>query len=47
MEEILLFNKFFFLILDICLSCEDIVQESCVMRADGEFLRLVFSVSRM
>ena len=30
-EEILLFNKFFFLIVDTCLSCEDLAQQSCAM----------------
>jgi len=48
-EEILLLNKFF-LIVDTCLSCEDIAQQSCGMvprwRLFGDFLRAVFSASR-
>jgi len=28
-EEVLLFNKFFFPIVDTCLSCEDIAGQSC------------------
>jgi len=30
-EEILLLNKFFFPIVDTCLSCEDIAGQSCAM----------------
>jgi len=30
-EEILLLNKFFFPIVDMCLSCEDIARQSCAM----------------
>jgi len=30
MEEVLLFNKFF-PIVDTCLSCEDIAQQTCAM----------------
>ena len=30
-EEILLLNKFFFLIVDTCLSCEDIARQGCSM----------------
>jgi len=30
-EEILLLNKFFFPIVDICLSCEDIARQNCGM----------------
>jgi len=30
-EEILLLNKFFFPVVDTCLSCEDIARQSCVM----------------
>jgi len=30
-EEVLLFNKFFFPIFDTCLSCEDIARQSCAM----------------
>jgi len=29
--ETLLFNKFFFPIVDMCLSCEDIARQSCAM----------------
>jgi len=32
MGEILLFNKFFFPIVDMYLSCEDIAQQSCAMQ---------------
>jgi len=46
--EILLFNKFF-LIVDTCLSCEYIAQQSCAMvprwRIFASFLRPVFSAS--
>ena len=49
-EEVLLFNKFF-PIVDMCLSCEDIAQQSCAMvprwRFLATFLRPVFSVSRV
>ena len=46
--EILLFNKFFFRIVDTCLSCEDIARQCCAPRCpDGEFLRPVFSASRV
>jgi len=38
-EEILLFKKFFFPIVDTCLSCEDIARQSCAMMPiDGDFL---------
>ena len=30
-EEILLLNKFFFQIVDTCLSCEDMARQSCAM----------------
>ena len=30
-EEVLLLNKFFFPIVDTCLSCEDMARESCAM----------------
>ena len=44
-------NKFFFPIVDMCLSCEDIAQQSCAMvprwRFLATFLRPVFSTSRM
>ena len=50
-EDILLLNKFFFPIVDICLSCEDIVRQSCAMvprwRFLATFLRRVFSASRV
>ena len=49
-EDILLLNKFF-LIVDMCLSCEDIARQSCVMvprwRFLATFLRPVFSASRV
>ena len=49
-EEILLLNKFF-PIVNTCLSCEAIAQQSCAMvcrwRFFGEFLRPVFSASRV
>jgi len=49
-EEILLLNKSF-LIVDICLSCEDIARQSCAMvpkwRFFGAFVRPVFSVSNV
>ena len=45
-EDILLLNKFFFSIVDTCLSCEDIAQQSCGMvlrwRFFASFLRPVF-----
>jgi len=48
--EILLFNNFF-PIDDMCLNCEDIARQSCVMvrrwRIFGNFLCAVFSASRM
>ena len=50
-EEILLLNKFFFRIVDTCLSCEDIARQSCAMvprwRFLATFLHPVFSASRM
>jgi len=43
-------NKFFFLIVDTCLNCEDIARQSCGMvprwRLFRDFLRAVFSASR-
>jgi len=49
LEETLLLNKFFFPIVDTCLSCEDIAQQSVRWCTDGEFLviflRPVFSAS--
>jgi len=50
-KEVLLFNKFFFPIVDMCLSCEDIAQQSYAMvprwRIFGDILRPVFSPSRV
>ena len=50
MGEVLLFNKFF-PIVDMCLSCEDIDQQSCATvprwQIFGNFLRPVFSASRV
>jgi len=37
-EEILLLNKFFFSIVDACLSCEDIARQSCGMVPRWRFL---------
>ena len=37
-EEILLLNKFFFPIVDTCLSCEDIARQSCGMVPRWRFL---------
>jgi len=46
-EEILLFNNFF-LIVDTCLSCENMARQSCAMvHKDGDFLRPVFAPSRV
>jgi len=49
-REILLFNNFFSVV-DMCLSCEDIARQSCVMvsrwRIFDDLLRPVFSASRM
>ena len=45
-EDILLFNKFF-PIVDTCLSSEDIARQSCRWCQNGDFLRPVFSASRM
>jgi len=46
-ENILLLNKFFFPIVDTCLSCEDIARQSCGMvsrwRLLAIFLRPVFA----
>ena len=50
MEEVLLLNKFFPMV-DMCLSCEDIAQQSLCDGAEmaifGDFLCPVFSVSRV
>ena len=43
LEEILLFNKFF-LIVDTCLSCEDIARQSCAMVPDCDFLSFMHPV---
>jgi len=49
-EEILLLNKFFPTV-DMCLSCEDIAQQSCAMvprwRFLATFVRPVFSASHV
>jgi len=49
-EKILLFNNFF-LIVDICLTCEDIARESCAMvprwRIFGDFLGPAFPASHV
>jgi len=49
--EILLLNKFFFLIIDMCISCKDIAGQSYAMvprwRIFVDFLRPVFSVSHV
>ena len=49
MEEILLLSMF--LIVDLCLSCEDTARQSCAMvprwRIFGDFLHPVFSTSRV
>ena len=47
-EDILLLNKYFFPIVDTCLSCEDIARQSCgtVPRLFGDFLHLVFPARR-
>ena len=51
MEEILVLNKFFFPIVDTCLSSEDIGRQVVGWCADGDFfasfLRPVFSASRV
>jgi len=50
-EEILLLNKFFSPIVDTCLSCEDIAQQSCGMvprwRFLATFLGAAFAASRV
>jgi len=46
-EEVLLFNKSFFLIVDTCLSCEDIARQSCVMVPIWQlFVSCIFSEPR-
>jgi len=49
-EEVLLFNRFF-PIVDTCLSCEDIVRQSCTMvprwRIFGDFLGPAFPASHV
>jgi len=37
----------FFPIVDTCLSCEDTARQSCAMGQNGDFLRPVFSASRV
>ena len=48
-EEVLLLNKFFFPIVDTCLSCEDMTRQICAMvhrwRFLATFLHPVFSAS--
>ena len=46
MEEILLLNKFF-PIVDTCLSCKILPDKVVQWCPDGDFLRPVFSASRM
>jgi len=50
-EEVLLFNEFFFPVVDTCLSWEDIARESCVMvprwRILGDFLGPAFLASHV
>jgi len=50
-EEILLLNKFFFPIVDTCVSCEAIARQSCGMvrrwRFFASFLRPVFAASHV
>ena len=50
MEEILQFNNFF-PIVNMCLSCEDMAQQSCAMvcrwQPFGDFLRSAFLSSRV
>jgi len=41
-EDVLLFNKFFFPIVDTCLSSEDIAQQSCAMVPKWDFCVLYF-----
>jgi len=51
LEKILLLNKFFFPIVDTCLSCEDIARQSCRMvcrrQLFGDFLCPAFPASRV
>ena len=44
-EEVSVFNKFFFPIVDICLNSEDIARQSCAMVPKWRFLRPVFPAS--
>jgi len=46
-EEVLLFNKLFFPIVDTCLISEDIAQQSCAMVPKWRFLHPVFPASRV
>jgi len=50
-EEILLLSKFFFPIVDTCLSCEDVGRQSCAMVPRwwffGDFLRPAFAARRV
>jgi len=45
-EEILLFNRFF-PVVGMCLPCKDIANKVVPWCPDGEFLRPVFSASRV
>ena len=47
MEEILLLNKFFFPIVDMCLSCNDIANKVVQRCPDGDFLGPAFPASRV
>ena len=46
-EQVLLFNKFFFPIVDTCLTCEGTAWQSRRWCRDGDFLPPVFSASRV
>jgi len=46
-EEVLLLNKFFVMIVDTCLSCKDIPDKVVRWCQDGDFLRPVFAASRV
>ena len=46
-EEVLLFNKFFFPIVNTCLSSEDIARQSCAMVPKWRFFASCISASRM
>ena len=46
-QKLLLSNKFFFPIVDTCLSSEDIARQTCAMVPKWRFLRPVFPASRV